>query len=309
MGLLALRSAVRPHLESLAPGDLVAVAVSGGADSLALAGAIALEAKKLALKVIGVTVDHQLQSGSDSQAATVVEQLNQLGISETIVKKVNVVMQDGLEASARRARYEAFEELNADAIFLGHTKDDQAETVLLGLARGSGGRSLSGMAEVNGKYFRPLLGITRKETIAACHELNVKPWQDPHNFDNSFLRVRVREKVIPIMEEEIGPGIVDALVRTSNLLRDDSDALDAMAEQFWNKAQSLKVEDLEQLPRAVRTRVLRIAIRDFGGEPLSMDQVAAVEALVTNWRGQGEVSVPGGVKVSRISGRLSLSKR
>lgn len=309
MGLLALRSAVRPHLAALAPGDIVAIAVSGGADSLALAGAIALEAKKLSLKIIGVTVDHQLQSGSSEQALKVIEQLHQLGITETIVKTVDVVMEDGLEASARRARYAAFEEISADVIFLGHTKDDQAETVLLGLARGSGGRSLSGMAERTGKYLRPLLGITRKETVAACHELNVKPWQDPHNFDNSYLRVRVREKVIPIMEEEIGPGIVDALVRTANLLRDDSDALDSQAREFWNKDQSLAVDDLEQLPRAVRTRVLRIAIREFGGEPLSMDQVAAVEALVTNWKGQGEVSVPGGVKVSRISGRLSLSKR
>ena len=309
MGLLALRSAVRPYLESLAPGDTVAVAVSGGADSLALAGAVALEAKKLTLKVIGVTVDHQLQLGSSEQASIVVKQLQELGITESIVKKVDVVMHDGLEASARRARYAAFEEISADAIFLGHTKDDQAETVLLGLARGSGGRSLSGMAAQTGKYIRPLLGISRKETIAACHELKVKPWTDPHNFDNSFLRVRVREKVIPLMEEELGPGIIDALVRTANLLRDDSDALDAMAREFWNKDQSLAVDELEQLPRAVRTRVLRIAIREFGGEPLSMDQVAAVEALVTNWKGQGEVSVPGGVKVSRISGRLSFSKR
>ena len=309
MGLLALRSAVRPYLESLAPGDTVAVAVSGGADSLALAGAVALEAKKLTLKVIGVTVDHQLQLGSSEQASIVVKQLQELGITESIVKKVDVVMHDGLEASARRARYAAFEEITADAIFLGHTKDDQAETVLLGLARGSGGRSLSGMAAQTGKYIRPLLGISRKETIAACHELKVKPWTDPHNFDNSFLRVRVREKVIPLMEYELGPGIIDALVRTANLLRDDSDALDAQAREFWNKDQSLAVDELEQLPRAVRTRVLRIAIREFGGEPLSMDQVAAVEALVTNWKGQGEVSVPGGVKVSRISGRLSLSKR
>ena len=309
MGLLALRSAVRPYLESLAPGDTVAVAVSGGADSLALAGAVALEAKKLTLKVIGVTVDHQLQLGSSEQASIVVKQLQELGITESIVKKVDVVMHDGLEASARRARYAAFEEITADAIFLGHTKDDQAETVLLGLARGSGGRSLSGMAAQTGKYIRPLLAISRKETIAACQELKVKPWTDPHNFDNSFLRVRVREKVIPLMEYELGPGTIDALVRTANLLRDDSDALDAQAREFWNKDQSLAVDELEQLPRAVRTRVLRIAIREFGGEPLNMDQVAAVEALVTNWKGQGEVSVPGGVKVSRISGRLSLSKR
>ena len=307
MGLLALRSAVRPYLEKFSAGDRIAVAVSGGADSLALAGAIALEAKKLTLKVIGVTIDHQLQTGSDEQAKNVTAQLKELGIEETIIKKVKVEIKDGLEASARRARYEAFEAIEAEAIFLGHTKDDQAETVLLGLARGSGGRSLSGMADVSGRYFRPLLNISRKETFAACKELNVKPWQDPHNFDNSFLRVRVREKVLPIMEEEIGPGIVESLTRTAQLLRDDSDALDSLAIQFWNNDKSLAVDALEQLPRAVRTRVLRIAISEFGAGPLSMDQVSAVEALITNWKGQGELSLPAGVKVSRISGRLSLS--
>ena len=129
-------------------------------------------------------------------------------------------------------------------------RSDQAETVLLGLARGSGGRSLSGMAAQTGKYIRPLLAISRKETIAACQELKVKPWTDPHNFDNSFLRVRVREKVIPLMEYELGPGTIDALVRTANLLRDDSDALDALAREFWNKDQSLAVDELEQIGRA-----------------------------------------------------------
>ena len=309
MGLLALRSAVRPYLEEIGAGETIAVAVSGGADSLALAGALVIEAKKLSLNLIGVTIDHQLQDGSSEQAENVVKQLSSIGITETIVKKVEVVMQDGLEASARRARYEVLDKLDATAIFLGHTKDDQAETVLLGLARGSGGRSLSGMAARKNKYIRPLLGITRKETIAACTELHLKPWIDPHNFDNSFLRVRVREKVLPLMEEEIGPGIVDALVRSANLLRDDSDALDSMANEFWNKEQSLLVESLEELSRAVRTRVIRIALHEFGAGPLSMDQVNAVEALVTSWKGQGEVSLPGGVKVARISGRLSLSKQ
>jgi len=309
--IVAIRSAVRAALKDCAAGDLILAAVSGGADSLALAYALSLEAPKLALRVEGVTVDHQLQSQSSVQAERVVAALTKMGIEKTHVIKVDVEITDGLEASARRARYAALDafasQTDAALVFLGHTKDDQAETVLLGLARGSGGRSLSGMAAQTGKYIRPLLAISRKETIAACQELKVKPWTDPHNFDNSFLRVRVREKVIPLMEDELGPGIVDALVRTANLLRDDSDALDALAREFWNKDQSLSVDELEQLPRAVLTRVLRIAIREFGGEPLSMDQVAAVEALVTNWKGQGEVSLPSGVKVSRISGRLTLS--
>jgi tRNA(Ile)-lysidine synthase len=155
--------------------------VSGGADSLALAEAAKLECEKLALKVIGVTVDHQLQNGSDLQAEKVVKQLS----IPCLVEKVNVEVTDGLEASARRARYAALEkcakENNAVAILLGHTKDDQAETVLLGLARGSGARSLSGMANENGIYLRPFLDITRAQTVAACKELNLEPWSDPHN--------------------------------------------------------------------------------------------------------------------------------
>jgi tRNA(Ile)-lysidine synthase len=305
--LVALRSAVRAALEKFSAGDVILVAVSGGADSLALAEAAKLEGEKLALKVIGVTVDHQLQKGSDLQADNVV---NQLSIP-CVIEKVKVDVTDGLEASARRARYAALEkcaqENNAVAILLGHTKDDQAETVLLGLARGSGARSLSGMAFENGIYLRPFLEITRKQTIAACKELNLDPWNDPHNDDECFLRVRARKKVLPLMESELGPGIRDALVRTAQLLRDDADALDALAKDFWQQDRSLEVAPLAALPKAIRTRVLRLALFESGVAQLSAEQVAQVEALISNWKGQGEVSLPAGVKVLRISGRLTLS--
>ena len=305
--LVALRSAVRAALEKFTAGDVVLVAVSGGADSLALAEAAKLECEKLALKIIGVTIDHQLQSGSAVQAEKVV---NQLSIA-CIVAKVNVEVTDGIEASARRARYDALEkcakENNAVAILLGHTKDDQAETVLLGLARGSGARSLSGMAAVNGLYVRPFLDITRDQTVAACKELNLQPWSDPHNDDESFLRVKARKKVLPVMESELGPGIKDALVRSAQLLRDDADALDALAKEFWQQDRSLEVAPLTALPKAIRTRVLRLALFESGVSQLSAEQVAQVEALISNWKGQGEVSLPAGVKVSRISGRLTLS--
>ena len=247
------------------------------------------------------------RSGSSEIANKVSKTLN----FETRIEKVNVDITDGLEASARRARYVAFEkvakELSAVAIFLGHTKDDQAETVLLGLARGSGARSLSGMAIRNGIYVRPFLNITREQTLATCKELNLEPWNDPHNDDQNFLRVRARKNVLPIMERELGPGISDALVRSANLLRDDADALDYLADQYWAKEKSLEISKLETLPRAVRTRVLRLALFEKGVSQLSSEQVSQVEALISNWKGQGEVSLPAGVKVSRISGRLTLS--
>ncbi|MEY4693002.1 MAG: hypothetical protein RL437_282, partial [Actinomycetota bacterium] len=224
--LVALRSAVRATLEKYSAGDLIVVAVSGGADSLALAEVAKIESEKLAQKIVAVTIDHQLQSGSAEQANKVVKQLS---IPCSIIK-VNVELKDGLEASARRARYEALTNFaqgnNASAVLLGHTKDDQAETVLLGLARGSGARSLSGMAQVNGIFERPFLEITREQTVAACKELNLQVWNDPHNDNSDFLRVRVRKNVLPIMESELGPGIREALTRSANLLRDDADALD-----------------------------------------------------------------------------------
>ena len=306
--LVALRGAVRAELEKFSAGDLVLVAVSGGADSMALAFATELEAKKLAIQIQAIIVDHQLQPGSNEVANSVAKSLN----FESEIIKVNVEVTDGIESSARRARYEAFEKSAASnravAIFLGHTKDDQAETVLLGLARGSGARSLSGMAKVNGIYIRPFLEMTREQTLSACKELGLTPWNDPHNEDLSFLRVRVRKNVLPILESELGPGISDALVRSASLLRDDADALDNLARQFWSSDKSLEVEALSKLPKAIRTRVLRLALFESGISQLSAEQVGQVEALISNWKGQGEVSLPAGVKVSRISGRLTLSK-
>jgi len=163
------------------------------------------------------------------------------------------------------------------------------------------------------------LEISRKETEEACQELGLQPWQDPHNDDLKFKRVRVRKNVLPILERELGPGISDALTRSAQLLRDDADALEQLARAFWEQDQSLEINSLLKLSKAVRTRVLRIALlqaikdssvnagENKGSAQLSSEQVGQVEALVSNWKGQGEVSLPAGVKVSRISGRLTLS--
>jgi tRNA(Ile)-lysidine synthase len=315
--LLELRNAVRPFLENLTAGDCALVAVSGGADSLALACALIKEAPELAITLIAVTVDHQLQSGSNEQAKKVQAQLKVMGYQEVIIEKVSVVEKSGLEADARTARYTALDSIahayGATQIFLGHTRDDQAETVLLGLARGSGTRSLSGMATVNGKYARPFLQLTRAQTVAACQEADLQPWSDPHNLNEKFSRVRVRNKVMPVMEEEIGPGIAAALARSAAILRDDADALDEMAQAVISRVDlsDLDCAALAELPRAIRSRILRAAIYAAGAPSgsLSADHLAAVEALITSWHGQGEVSLPGGVKVARISGRLSLLAR
>jgi tRNA(Ile)-lysidine synthase len=271
----------------------------------------------LLVNLVGLTIDHQLQKSSSEQAEKVLAQLLELGISQVEIIKVDVDLVDGLEASARRARYAALdsaaEKYNAKLIFLGHTLNDQAESVLLGLARGSGARSLSGMARCTGKYCRPLLEISRSETLAACAENNLTPWIDPHNSDSQFARVRVRTDALPKLEESIGPGITEALARSADLLRDDADALDGWANQV---SANLDLADLEisllaGLPKAVRTRLLRKAIYAAGAPTgsITADHVASVEAFVTSWHGQGACSLPGGVKVSRISGRLSLLSR
>jgi len=315
--LLDLRNAVRPFLENLTAGDSAIVAVSGGADSLALAQALITEAPNLAITLIAVTVDHQLQTGSGDQAKKVQEQLKSMGYQEVIIEKVSVIQNSGVEADARTARYAALDTIahayGASQIFLGHTRDDQAETVLLGLARGSGTRSLSGMATINGKYARPFLQLTRLQIVAACEEAAIIPWNDPHNSNEKFSRVRVRNKVMPVMEEEIGPGIAAALARSAAILRDDADALDEMAQAVISRVDlsDLDCAALAELPRAIRSRILRAAIYAAGAPTgsVSADHLSGVEALVTSWRGQGEASLPGGVKVARISGRLSLLAR
>jgi len=313
--LYQIRLAVRRELEDINPGDTVIVAASGGADSSALAAALLPECEAKSISVVPLIVDHGLQKNSADVAHEAKKELTKLGYEIIEIRKILVEITDGVEASARRARYAALNEVakshNAVAIFLGHTKDDQAETVLLGLARGSGTRSLSGMAQRIDNYRRPLLLITRAQTEAACEEAGIKFWRDPHNQSMEFTRVRVRENVLPMMEKEIGPGVTDALTRSARLLRDDADALDQWADEVFDELDpiSLDIATLETLPRAIRSRVLRKAIY-LAGAPsgsLSADHIEPVESLVTAWKGQGAISLPGGVTVARISGRLSLS--
>ena len=309
MSLWEIRKSVKPWVS----GETILFGCSGGTDSMALAAALLKESNNS--KIIPVVVDHGLQSNSAEIAAQTVAKLKDLGYSEVATARANVEVTDGLEASARRARYLIFKQFidsyQPKYFMLAHTLNDQAESVLLGLARGSGARSLSGMATVNNIFVRPLLKNTRAQTEAACIEAGIKVWDDPHNLDERFARVKVRRNLLPIFEENLGPGITEALARTADLLRDDADALDDFANQYFSQADAsnLDVAELERLPKAIRTRVLRLAIYKAGAPSgmLSADHIASAEALISDWHGQKEVSLPGNVKLSRISGRITLS--
>lgn len=314
--LLELRKAVRFWFQKLEANSKVCIGVSGGADSLALAIAANLEAADLNLDLVAVIVDHGLQENSADVAATTKKKLEVIGYSNIFVGKANVLVTDGIEASARRARYlvfqQALETYGAKIFLLGHTKNDQAEGVLLGLARGSGTKSLSGMAEISGPFIRPFLNIDRSTTQAACDESGIEYWIDPHNSNTEFTRVRVRENILPLIEKEIGPGIIEALSRSAKILREDATALDEWAERVFAEVDPAEIEIsfLSDLPIAVRSRVLRLAIYAAGAPSgsISATHLEPIEAFVSDWRGQGHTSLPGGVKVCRISGRLSLSK-
>ena len=210
-----VRSAVRAALDEFDSGSQVLVAVSGGRDSLALADALAFEAPRAGLRPGALIVDHGLQPNSDQVALDVQEVLKRLGLDPVEILTVIVGSVGGPEAAARYARYGALEQaaitLGASAVLLGHTLDDQAETVLMGLARGSGARSLSGMPSHRGIYRRPLLGVDRETTGAACSAAGLTPWDDPHNLSHEFTRVRVRSEVMPVLERGFGPGVAAAL--------------------------------------------------------------------------------------------------
>jgi tRNA(Ile)-lysidine synthase len=287
------------------------VACSGGPDSLALAGAAAVVAKRSGRAVRAVVVDHGLQDGSAEVAAGVVAQLDsKLAMPAQVVSIQVDDAGSGPEASARTARYAALEAAAAaeEMILLGHTLDDQAETVLLGLARGSGTRSLAGMATARGRFVRPLLGLRREITKACCVELGLQPWTDPHNSDSRFTRVRVRQQVLPMLEAELGPGVAQALARTAALARADADFLDSLAAERLAALDpsALDCQVLAELPQALLGRLLRDWLRQQGAGDISAAQVAAVASLVTDWRGQRWVEVPG-LRVSRIQRCLSAA--
>ena len=305
-------------LLNLDKGSTVSVACSGGADSLALASAALFEGNRADINVIACIVNHNLQEGSMEVALRTKRVLSEIGFDVVEIMDVHIQQNSlGMEAAARNARYGALTEFatkhNVALTMLGHTLDDQAETVLLGLARGSGAKSIAGMPTLSpdGKYLRPLLGITRKETVAYCEDVGLDYWSDPQNLDTKFSRVKVRLNVLPVLEEELGPGIASALSRTAEILQDDLEYLEAQADDAFkeittttNNSVVIDTEGLEKLPKALATRVIHKSLSLLGTEPAKV-QIDAVMELVTNWHGQKPLTLPS-VRVERKGKEIIL---
>jgi tRNA(Ile)-lysidine synthase len=298
------RAGVRAVLADVEPDVPVVLAVSGGADSLALAVCAAFVADRDARPVRSVVVDHGLQPGSPDVAARAAQQVRALGLPADVVA-VAVDRHGGPEGAARAARRTALARAAGPdgVVLLAHTLDDQAETVLLGLGRGSGPRSLAGMAAVDGRWRRPFLRLRRADTEAVCRAHDLAWWDDPHNADPAFRRSRVRHEVLPLLDTVLGGGVREALARTAERLRDDTAVLDALAAEV---ADPHDVATLAALPAALRSRVLHRLALDAGAVPgeLAAVHVAALDRLVTAWRGQDRVELPGHVVVRRRDGRL-----
>ncbi len=322
--MLQARRALDDALADLESGSLVLVACSGGPDSCALAAATAFVAPRRELRAVAVVVDHGLQAASAEVAAVARDTCLRLGLPDARVVRVQVGVRGGPEAAARDARYAALreqaEQLGALAVLLGHTRDDQAETVLLRLARGSGARSLAGMRPQDGLFRRPFLALPR-QVVHACAEqalaqIGGQPWTDPHNSDPRFTRPRVRS-AMDTLQQVLGADITGGLARTAQLLRDDADALDALATRAYAEQVS-RDEDgltcdaaaLANLPRALRTRVIRAMCLEAGsdGGALTAEHVWVVERLVVDWHGQGPTRLPGGVWADREYGRLAVHR-
>lgn len=299
-------------------GQKLLVAVSGGADSLALAAAVEFEAKKLNLKIAAAVIDHSLQPNSDQVAANTAKQLAGLGFEEVHIKKVSVGKKGGPEAAAREARYTALEALRlktkAHFVLLGHTASDQAETVLLGLVRGSGAKSLSGMATRSRFLLRPILAIERKTTEDFCRDSGIKFWSDPQNNDSRYLRVLIRKTILPFLERKLGGSVAKSLIRTSDQLREDGQYLDAEANKKYSKL--AKVSDssvsfdavlLGKLPTALLNRVIKIALDGLGKES-SRTHILAATDLILSWHGQKPLALPG-VRMERKANTITFTKQ
>lgn len=302
-----VRRAVRETFESeqLASAKSVLLAVSGGPDSMALALGAIFELPKLGIQVFAAVVNHNLQPGSGAVALATLERLSAMGIESKVLDIKVSRTGAGPEAEAREARYSALEkhcaEVGADFIVTGHNLDDQAETVLLGLTRGSGLRSIAGMKAVDGKLVRPLLGIEKQELTRACIDSGVEYWLDPHNQDAAFTRVRIRNLMQQI-EAELGPGVNESLARTASLASEVDDFLTTAALELVERARAgagFEVNELAASHPAVRNKALQLICIESGASSISRTQVLSLAQLITNWHGQKPLSLSG-ITVERV---------
>lgn len=335
----ALRDALnRQGITDEHTGAAVILAVSGGPDSLALAAAAAAE--KLPAHV--VSVDHQLQAGSREVSDNAIAQVRRWGLSGEVVavdlgaaagaatpsepdypepmdsapnhSEPDHSATGNLEATARHARYRALCEVAGQRpILVAHTGDDQAETLLLGLLRGKAAAMAENTDYQGYTILRPLLNIRRADTVGACRELGVDAWDDPHNSQDAFRRVAIRQHVLPLLDEIVGGDATAPLQQAANLLRDDDTYLQTLAHTALTE--SVATENSHQPPPRLTIATLgpapvaRRAIAAFlhqHGARVNASVLAAIMALIDDWHGQGAVSVGNGLELARQAGTLVL---
>ena len=287
--LLACRQAVRGL-----PGCVIGV--SGGPDSLALAAACAIEG----VDARALIVDHRLQEGSDRVAARAAAQVRAMGLTAEVVAVDVPAGGDGTEAEARRVRYQAlFHAAAARPVVVAHTRDDQAETLLLGALRGLP----TGMSDRPG-LLRPFLKVRRADTVGACRELGLAHWSDPHNGDPAFRRVAVRTRVLPLLAEITGADPVEALALAADRIAADDGYLTSLAGE--------PTDDCAELAAQAEPLRRRRIVAWLTGQGLAVNRavLAGVDKLCTDWRGQGGVAVGQRdgrrLAVHRVGGKLAL---
>jgi tRNA(Ile)-lysidine synthase len=279
----------------------VVVGCSGGADSVALL-ALAADA---GLAPVAVHVDHALRDGSAQEGDHVRAIATHLG-TRFRAMRVSVAAGTNLEAHARDARYAALDaarvEAGAEVLLVGHTADDQAETVLLNVLRGAAASGLAGMAPRHDRVVRPLLAFRRAETAALCDALGLDAVADPMNEDRAFSRVAIRHDVLPLLSVLAARDLVPVLARQADILRSDSEFLDQLASQAWPGDDEPRAATLAGLPTPLARRAVRQWI---GAPPPSLREVERVLAVAAGDARATELA--GGRRVRRSAGILSVT--
>ncbi|MEO8359535.1 MAG: tRNA lysidine(34) synthetase TilS [Vicinamibacteria bacterium] len=321
-----LVSAVRRSLGSaglLRPGVTVISALSGGPDSVALLDALLRAGKKVGINVVAAHLDHAIRDDSRADAAFCEELCDRYRVRIRTGRSqpsTQAVKEGGREEAARLSRYSFLRrvarEENAGAILLGHTLDDQAETVLMRLMRGSGSLGLSAMRPWDGELLRPLLESRRSTVIAhlIAHRLPYRT--DPTNLDPSFVRNRVRHELLPLLADRFNPNITEALGRTARTLAEESAALREVAAQLLDRAVATSVDGMaielavmKASPEGLVKTAVREALKRAGGlRSVSSVHIDGLWNLINESRGGSSLPLPGGRKATISRGRLILTQ-
>jgi tRNA(Ile)-lysidine synthase len=311
----------------LRAGDHVLIAVSGGADSVAMAYALHFLKKQYRISITPAHLNHRIRGRAAEQDAQFVNELAwRLGLpcvqGRTDVPRMARERGVSLEMAARESRYDFLErtarEVGANCIATAHTADDQVETVLLKLTRGAGPQGVSGIpysaAQRGVRIIRPCRDVTHAEVVRFLRRHGLIWREDKSNMDMTFLRNRVRHQVLPLLESKLNPQVRRAILRAAELLREENEWLDSIARGLWSEcAESgqrgdLNVQKLNGLPLAGRRRVLRLWLVAGGvdSDQLGFETIENIERLLVSARGTRAVPISGALRVVRRYRSLAL---